>query len=1710
MLWAERQRESRISRTSYAWRIGALASMAIGFFPGASRAGTNAQTFTYLGRFMNAAGTAPLSDVLDITFSVYDPGTSCLLYEETVTGVDVTASQGVFSTQVGSALASSKRTAGDPGLTMAAVFSNRGSLTGSAGCSYVPAAGDHRVLRVKVVPYSTHIATTLTPDQTISSVPQSQTAETVQGLGPTDFIQAAAGVSGQANVSLSTLQSLTGGGEASTLHHHDSRYVKTGAGATPANLGTSAYTSGSFGIGVSSPTTDLAFGGNSSRTIQVERNSSGVGTVLSIIAGGAQSGIANQNGGTLVLSGGIATGSGGSNISFNTASAGTPGTVDTAPSTKMTLTSAGRLGVGTANPGAMLEVDSSGSTILGAIFKGAAGQSADLVQVRNSAGTVLASFDSGGYLTLPGDPTSNLQACTKQYVDSAVSSVVAGVSSFNTRTGAIVLSSSDVTTALTYTPLNNSSDSLSGTLGVGGAPAAGTQFQSTSTSATQVTAALKGASSQSADLLQFKNSANATLAKVDAAGMLVLAADPTATLHAATKQYVDTAIATRQGSGSYLTALTGDVTAAGPGSAAATVATVGTSTAANVHSAELLANAATNANTASTIVKRDVSGNFSAGTITAALTGAASSNVLKSGDTMTGTLNLPSNGLTVGTSQLVVSGGNLGVGTATPGYGAQILKSSLQLHAGPAAATGFIVDTTDTSFGRSVTVKNINSAIGIEAIDNGQTIGFSRIGGGNNAIFYSSAATGGVTSIRVGSTDVISIPQTGANANNVGIGTTAPAYKLDVNGVINATDVKIAGTSIGASSWTVSGSDVYRSSGNVGIGTATPASALDVQPAFSSSAGTNYGIKLAPTVTQSGTAGYTALLVNSTETTTGSGSKKLVDLQVGGASRITVDNNGTLTVNGPSYSNILSVGTAANGDEGDLSVQASNSASRIIRLSPRGGFGAGGAAISTSGATLRLLTNGVAVGATESMMISGTNVGIGTTSPTGFLHTVASGAKTADYSGNLLTNTATSTTAAVNKASVEIKSTGTWTGASAKNIGLYVSSVTGGTNNYDAIFNGGGNVGIGTSSPAYLLDVNGVINATDVRVGGTSLVSSPWTISGSDIYRSSGKVGIANSSPGSALEVTGTTRSTSFAGAGGAAFRTVTDTNILGSGPDMYVYANSSMGASGVRSYCQYQLVGASSSAINSNVSNIGSCAAYGTIALNTTASAIAFAIRGAASQTGDLFQVQNSAGTVLSSVSAAGNFGIGPTAPSYPLHISNSTSDYLRVTSVGTPTANGYITLSSAGTGSTSATLTTPVGLGIGSGSGTSVTFMYAGSGAPSLRVPINTSYTNNIVISGAATGSAPYIQAEGSDTNVNLSLTPKGTGNTLITTGNVGIGVAAPTSALQVKMPSASGTGVQVDMLASQLGAVINVNDSGGTSRFSVNPNVAANYVDVNGYGSTLRFMSGTIASYGSFSSQHSSYFTGFAASAIPMIIQAKASQTADLVQWKDSSGTVIAEVNPSGSFGIGVTAPSTKLQVAGVISPGADSTYTLGSASLRFSDVYSVNASNNTSDVREKKDIVDSDLGLEFIAKLRPVSYRWKKGADQELHYGLIAQETEKAIAESKADKDAGAWSRLVRSAKSVVHEDSPHTIVTYDQETDRYGLRYTELISPMVKAIKEMYEKLVQQDKAISELKAESARAPASVEQLRIENEKLKLKNQELEKRLERLEKKLGSE
>lgn len=192
---------------------------------------------------------------------------------------------------------------------------------------------------------------------------------------------------------------------------------------------------------------------------------------------------------------------------------------------------------------------------------------------------------------------------------------------------------------------------------------------------------------------------------------------------------------------------------------------------------------------------------------------------------------------------------------------------------------------------------------------------------------------------------------------------------------------------------------------------------------------------------------------------------------------------------------------------------------------------------------------------------------------------------------------------------------------------------------------------------------------------------------------------------------------------------------------------------------------------------------------------------------------------------------------------------------------------------------------------------------------------------------------------------------------------------------------------------------------------------------------------------------------------------------------------------NVGIGITSPQTTLQVAGVISPATNNTYSLGSAAYRFTEVHATNGVINTSDRREKIDIYDSDLGLDFITKLRPVSYRWSTGVDNDVHYGLIAQEAEQVISE--------------------VGKTEKTSIVTHDETTDRYGVRYSELISPLIKAVQELFNKLMDvvahqsaQDREIAELKAKAQKAEQ-------ENAAKSKEIAELKARLDRIEKALKS-
>ena len=83
-----------------------------------------------------------------------------------------------------------------------------------------------------------------------------------------------------------------------------------------------------------------------------------------------------------------------------------------------------------------------------------------------------------------------------------------------------------------------------------------------------------------------------------------------------------------------------------------------------------------------------------------------------------------------------------------------------------------------------------------------------------------------------------------------------------------------------------------------------------------------------------------------------------------------------------------------------------------------------------------------------------------------------------------------------------------------------------------------------------------------------------------------------------------------------------------------------------------------------------------------------------------------------------------------------------------------------------------------------------------------------------------------------------------------------------------------------------------------------------------------------------------------------------------------------------------------------PQASNTYTLGSTSLRWMNIYANNAVNVASDRRLKRDIfeMDADDLAAFINKLNVVSYNYTDDAvDVQARIGLVAQEVQEADAD-----------------------------------------------------------------------------------------------------------------
>lgn len=134
----------------------------------------------------------------------------------------------------------------------------------------------------------------------------------------------------------------------------------------------------------------------------------------------------------------------------------------------------------------------------------------------------------------------------------------------------------------------------------------------------------------------------------------------------------------------------------------------------------------------------------------------------------------------------------------------------------------------------------------------------------------------------------------------------------------------------------------------------------------------------------------------------------------------------------------------------------------------------------------------------------------------------------------------------------------------------------------------------------------------------------------------------------------------------------------------------------------------------------------------------------------------------------------------------------------------------------------------------------------------------------------------------------------------------------------------------------------------------------------------------------------------------------------------------------------------QIATVPSATGSNQVRIGNTSITYAGVqvgWTV-----TSDRNWKSNIQPTILGLDFINKLNPVSYIRKNDESKKTEYGLIAQEVEAAL------NAAGAT----------------NTGIISKGDDGMYGVRYNDLLSPMIKAIQEQQVLIEQQKIAIEKL------------------------------------------
>jgi len=139
-----------------------------------------------------------------------------------------------------------------------------------------------------------------------------------------------------------------------------------------------------------------------------------------------------------------------------------------------------------------------------------------------------------------------------------------------------------------------------------------------------------------------------------------------------------------------------------------------------------------------------------------------------------------------------------------------------------------------------------------------------------------------------------------------------------------------------------------------------------------------------------------------------------------------------------------------------------------------------------------------------------------------------------------------------------------------------------------------------------------------------------------------------------------------------------------------------------------------------------------------------------------------------------------------------------------------------------------------------------------------------------------------------------------------------------------------------------------------------------------------------------------------------------------------------------------------------PVSDNLWSLGNSTNRWTSVWAVDGTINTSDARDKTNIRDLDYGIKEIMQLHAIKFNWKNNSDAGDKLGIIAQEIKKVLPEVvrdweyQVDEETGRKTKVPSAKLGVMYADIIPVLIRGMQEQQKQIDELKQLVNQLSNA------------------------------------------------------------